>query len=121
MRGDERSSMELECRFGERVDISGSTFFNSTVSFAFFNTVMTMLNEYTSWTRVIEWREITDYYFKTDMFDELRSRIEVVDGTPSVKTVHKTRSSSEMFCIEIPNDNIQMFKYVSPPGQLDFL
>ena len=60
---------------------------------------------------VIEWREITDYYFKTDTYDELRSRIEP-EGTPSVQTIHKTRSSNEIF-LQIPPNNAQMWKYVS--------
>lgn len=117
MRADDRKTTELECRFGSSLrGKCGSTMFNSSVSFTFFNTVMTMLNDYSSWTKVIDWREITDYFYKAEGYDELRSRIEVVEGSPLVQTMKKTRTRSERYEIMVPSENDQMFRYISPPS-----
>lgn len=111
---DERECMELECRFGDKLE-SGS--FSSSCSFAFFNTVMSMLDDFKSWDSVTEWREIIDYFYSVDG-KELRSRIEVFEGSPSIETIKKTRETSNVLSLKIPFKNESMFKHVSPPKNI---
>lgn len=110
---DERSNIELECRFGDQKE----GHFNSSVSFTFFNTVMTMLDEYKSWDNIHDWREIMDYFYVVDT-QELRSRIEILNGSPVIQTIRKKREDSRVFSVHIPYENENMFRHIFPPKNI---
>lgn len=84
------AEFECEIRLGEN---DGGTF-KPGVDKSFFYKTLKMLSQYSDWTKVVDWEETHDYFFKNDNNEDLRCSVSfndnVIPSTIKKEKLHTT-------------------------------